>query len=427
MIAPGAILPIAVDKPAAGGRMIGRVDGQVVLIAGAIPGERVRAQVERIQKNVVYATTVGVDQASPDRREPGIDLLCGGSLYAHIDYPRQLTLKAQVIADAFLRIGRIPLPQPPSVAASAVDGYRMRARLHLRGGRIGFFREGTHQLCDPRATRQLLDATCEVLDAIARRLPEGVSVEEIELSENLTASNRAIHLAAAPPFVADRFSPLADLDGVTGVALGSTLDNAPSHGSVVAGSPYVTDTLAFADRAVTIRRHVLSFFQGNRFLLPALVRHIVDAVPDATTVVDLYAGAGLFSIPVAVARRASVTAVEGDAVSSADLAANAEQAAGRVEPLHASVETFTSSARRGSAQPDVVIVDPPRTGMSTDALNGAIGLGAARVVYVSCDVATLARDARRLLDAGYGIGRLDGFDLFPNTPHVETVVQFERR
>jgi len=161
--------------------------------------------------------------------------------------------------------------------------------------------------------------------------------------------------------------------------------------------------------------------------LPALVRQVIDAVPGGSRVVDLYAGAGLFAVAAAIARGASVTAVEGDRVSSADLADNAQQAGGHVEAIHASVEAFTAKARRSADAPDVVIVDPPRTGMSKDALTGAIGLKAARVVYVSCDVATLARDARRLLDAGYGLDRIDAFDLFPNTPHVETVARFELR
>jgi 23S rRNA (uracil1939-C5)-methyltransferase len=426
MLAPGAIVPIDVEKPAAGGRMIGRVDGQVVLIAGAIPGERVRAQVERIQKNVVYATTVGVERPSPDRR-PAADLLCGGSLYGHIDYPRQLAIKAQVIADAFLRIGRVPLPALPEVAASAVDGYRMRARLHVRNGRIGFFREGTHHLCDARATRQLLDATCDALEELARRLPEGSTIDEIELAENLTASGRVFHVGSAAPFDAERLSSLAGIPGVSGLTAGSTLDNPPFHATILGGSPYVSDTLTVTDATVSIRRHVLSFFQGNRHLLPALVRQVTNAVPAAGRVVDLYAGAGLFAIPAAVARVASVTAVEGDRVSSADLLDNAKQASGRVETVHASVEAFTARPRRGADAPDVVIVDPPRTGMSKDALTGAIGLKAARLVYVSCDVATLARDARRLLDAGYGIDRIDAYDLFPNTPHVETVVRFDLR
>src|SRR6478672_10955919 len=104
MRAPGQILPLVIEKPAVGGRMIARADGQIVLVAGAIPGERVQARIERVSKGVGYGDVVSVDEPSPDRRPPFTDLGCGGSLYAHIAYPRQLAIKAQVIADAFTRI-----------------------------------------------------------------------------------------------------------------------------------------------------------------------------------------------------------------------------------------------------------------------------------------------------------------------------------
>jgi 23S rRNA (uracil1939-C5)-methyltransferase len=136
-------------------------------------------------------------------------------------------------------------------------------------------------------------------------------------------------------------------------------------------------------------------------------------------VVDLYAGAGLFSVATAIVRGAHITAVEGDRVAAADLRANVARLSGAVEAVHQSVETF---AARRHVPPAVLIVDPPRTGMSKDSLLGAIRLQARTVIYVSCDVATLARDARRLMDAAYEIQRIDAFDLFPHTPHVETVV-----
>src|SRR5207248_8570605 len=98
MLKPGEIVPLMIEKPAAGGRMIARADGQVVLVSGAIPGERVSARIERIGKGVLYADVVAVADASPDRRPPFTDPLCGGSVYAHIAYPRQLEIKAQVIA-----------------------------------------------------------------------------------------------------------------------------------------------------------------------------------------------------------------------------------------------------------------------------------------------------------------------------------------
>src|SRR4051794_12306642 len=110
------LLSLAVEKPAVGGRMIARDGGQIVLVNGAIPGERVSARVERVGKGGIYAEGVGVEQESPARRPPFTDPLCGGSLYAHIAYPRQLEIKAQVIADAFGRIGRLPLAVPVPVS-----------------------------------------------------------------------------------------------------------------------------------------------------------------------------------------------------------------------------------------------------------------------------------------------------------------------
>src|ERR1700730_18516025 len=130
MISPGDILTLTIDKPAVGGRMIARADRLVVLVSGAIPGERVRAQVERVGKGVAYAATVEVDERSPDSRALAGDPLCGGCLYDHIAYLRQLEIKSLVIADALARIGHIRAPDPVHVAPSVEEGYRMRARLH---------------------------------------------------------------------------------------------------------------------------------------------------------------------------------------------------------------------------------------------------------------------------------------------------------
>ena len=119
-----------------------------------------------------------------------------------------------------------------------------------------------------------------------------------------------------------------------------------------------------------------------------------------------------------------VTAVEGDRVSAEDLAANAASSGSAITPVHRPVGAFTRTHQPGT---DAVLVDPPRTGMSREALRGLVQLAGRRIVYVSCDIATLARDSRHLIDAGYEIARADAFDMFPNTPHVETVVVFDRR
>src|SRR5205085_574735 len=147
------------------------------------------------------------------------DPLCGGSLYAHIAYPRQLEIKAQVISDALGRIGKIAWRAPIAVAASPEDGYRMRARLHLRGRRIGFFREATHDLCDPRRTRQLLPSTCDVLDRFVEALGESATDAgaELEVSENVEASERVLHVETnAPPSLLP-LDRLAAVPGITGL------------------------------------------------------------------------------------------------------------------------------------------------------------------------------------------------------------------
>jgi 23S rRNA (uracil1939-C5)-methyltransferase len=415
MLKPGDIIPLTIEKPAAGGSMIARHDGQVVLVSGAIPGERVQARLARVTRSVAHAEAVAIEQPSPDRRAVSGDPLCGGCLYRHIAYARQLAIKSEVISDAFRRIGHIELAAAVGVASSPEDGYRMRARLHVRGARFGFFREGTHDLCDARTTRQLLPATLDALErlmAAIRSTGPGV-VREIELSENIDASERVAHLDTSEPLDPRLVDRLVSVDGFT-------------------AGPYVTDALTIGDASLKLRRHVQAFFQGNRYLLRDLVTHVTARVPIGSTVLDLYAGVGLFAVAAAVSRGARVTAVEGDAQAAADLHANGRTAGGQMATLRAPVESIGGTTGAGlvvrvsGLQIETVIVDPPRTGMSPEALDAVLGVKAARLIYVSCDVATLARDARRIVDAGHTIERADAFDMFPNTPHVETVIVFTK-
>jgi 23S rRNA (uracil1939-C5)-methyltransferase len=403
-ISIGETIRLTVEKAAAGGEMLARVDGQVVLVTGAIPGEQVVARVDRIAKRVAHAKVIDIDNASPDRREAFTDPFCGGCVYSHIAYSRQLALKSDVIVDAFSRIAKITLPTLPVVKPSPEEGYRMRARLHMRGPRLGFFREGTHEICDVRQTRQLLPETCDALDrltAAARSLGAAERIREIELSENIDGSERVVHIDSLQPLELRVLDALTNTDGFS-------------------AGPYVTDALSFGDRRIALRRHVLAFFQGNRHLLHGLVENVVSRLPSGESVMDLYAGAGLFAIAAAVLRGAAVTAVEGDRYAAADLQANAAAAGGTIETKRASIESFAATMKTA----DTIIVDPPRTGMTAAALDGVLRVKPRSLLYVSCDVATLARDARAIVARGYALGGVQAFDLFPNTPHVETLVAF---
>jgi 23S rRNA (uracil1939-C5)-methyltransferase len=423
MIEPGTTLTLDVEKATAGGRMLARHHGQVVLVWGAIPGERVDARVERTGKGVVYAEAIGVPSPSPDRRSAPSDWRCGGNVFAHVAYARQLRLKSEIIQDAFVRIGRIPLAEPPPVAPSPDEGYRMRARLHAQNGRLGFYREGSHELCDPASTRQLLPPTNAWIaraEAVLQR-ERLHDVVAVEIAENIAGDQRACHVELKAGGDPVRCAALSD--DLVGLSASRIEDG---RATVVSGSPAIHDDVRVGERdaafVLHLRRHVRAFFQGNRFLIGHLVREVTASVP-REPVIDLYAGGGLLGLALAATGVPHVTLVEGDAVSGADLEANAAAFSRDVIVERRSVESYLKAS---GVRATTVLLDPPRTGVSKDALAGLIRATPRRIVYVSCDVPTLARDARGLIDAGYRLGRITALDLFPNTAHVETVAVFDR-
>ena len=427
MPGPGDLVELVIDKPAAGGRMLARLDGQVILVAGAIPGERVCARLDSKRGGVLFATAVDVLDPSPDRQPPGDDPACGGRHFAHIAGARQLALKGEILRDAFRRIAHLDLPAELPVHASPAEGYRMRARLHVKGSDVGFYREGTHELCDPRCSRQLLPATLDVLAAVSAALKEAGITDgrALELSENRAATERALYLEVSG-MGRDQIGleALLDLPGATGIGIARA--GVPI---AAAGSPVVADDLVLSGatgRTATVRlqRHVTGFFQGNRFLLQVLVERVLAEVPEGP-MTDLYAGAGLFGLAHAGLGRGDVIAVEGDPGSIEDLQANA---APYPRGVHVEARSVEEALRhRSTVDGRTTVVDPPRTGLSREAVAALATARPPRIVYVSCDVATLARDAAALAAAGYDLASAEVFDMFPGTAHIETMVSMTRR
>jgi tRNA/tmRNA/rRNA uracil-C5-methylase (TrmA/RlmC/RlmD family) len=536
MLTAGTQVELTLEKPVAGGRMLARHDGQVVLVAGAIPGERVRARIERANKGMAFATTLIVLKPSSARRETVGDPLCGGNVYAHVAYAEQAAIKRDVLRDALRHGGRIEWPGDLPVSPSPEHGYRMRARLHVRKGRVGFFREGTHDLCDCAGTGQLLPASIEAVRAFVDATPRPVrdAIDAIELTESIAADERVLHILWSPHtrintmpldeiWHLDRIQASDPRSRLTGI---SCDDPSTGLARTISGQPWVSDPIAALVRRgapaqgnasgaggdaggagnagdagvqstraliprdarvqddgrgdvdnagnagnagsatgaqttrARLRRHGSSFFQANRYLVPDLVGAVHRAVSAGLNardargpIIDLYAGVGLFAITLAARQRdhdnagashdAPIVAVEGDPSSARDLAANAETFlldsdgssvvhgidgsgvegnAPRLQVEHSSVEHYLERLTATPLPPSsTLIVDPPRTGMSKQALDGVLRAGAARLVYVSCDVATLSRDLRRMIDAGYNLDHLEAFDLFPNTAHVESL------
>jgi len=414
------ILELTVERPAAGGRMLARHDGIVVLVAGAVPGERVRARVERRTRSLIWASVTEVVEPSPARRAVDGDPGCGGADYLHIDYVTQLGIKSDVVVDAFRRIGKMTIA-PVAVEPSPEHGYRMRARLHVVNGRAGFFLEGTHMLCDAAATRQLSPGAVDAIQGVLARPGVSRGVTSVVLSENTAATGRVVHL--------EPHADVAEVD-ITGLEVsGVTVPEGRAGVRVLAGNATVIDRAAdlfSGDPPIpgdtTWTRHPGSFFQGNRYLTGALIAHVLERAA-GKRVLDLYAGVGLFAVACA-ARGQAVTAVEGDRVSGRDLDLNAAPYQPRLRVKRAAVEE--ALPKLGDVNADAVIVDPPRTGLSVEAIEGVAALRAPVVVYVSCDPATLARDSQKFTAAGYTLTSVQAFDLFPNTAHVETVVTFAR-
>ncbi len=349
---PNTEIAVTIEKPVAGGRMLARHEGQIVFVAGAIPGERVRVRIDRVSKQLAFGSAVDVLEPSPDRRAIDIDWACGGSFYAHIAYDRQLRLKSEVIADAFARIAKLPLAVPVPVMPSQEHGYRMRARLHVKNGTYGFFREGTHDLCDAAATRQLLPGTIEALRRVQTTLA-ATQITSCELSENADASERAILLELAPSAPVPQ--PVDPIEGVSGLLF---VDHQQGYLSVAYGSPYVRDRIATSTGPVDLTHHVQSFFQGNRHMLPQLVTRVLAQIPEGT-VTDLYAGVGLFAVALAGERRNAIIAVEGDRASARDLESNAAPHA-QASTCSTSRWKATCSAAASSAQIHCCSIHPGR-------------------------------------------------------------------
>lgn len=421
-----SVLDLRVERPVVGGVMLAHHRGRVVLVSGAIPGERVRAGVVRESRDVIHATVVDVVDPDPDRRTINVDPACGGQVYLHINYDRQLQLKSEIILDALRRIARAGNLGRVTVAPSPEHGYRMRGRLHVGPSGLGFLREGTHQLCNTADTGQLLSETNYTLAMVGRWLAGSNyrSVLHIDFAEDIAAETRVINFHLKNLSLSKAVSDWASgssLSGVTWSRPGS------SAIEVVAGEPNIVDSVSTLlpespSLEGTIGRNVRSFFQANRYLLPSLVSAVCNYVK-VGPVLDLYAGVGLFAVTLASLGVDEITAVERDIMARKDLTQNAKGSPRQIQVVGTSVERFLA----GSSQriPGTVIVDPPRAGLSKTVLERLVQRQAASIVYVSCDVATFARDVGRFRKAGYAIERIQAFDMFPNSAHIELLAKIE--
>jgi 23S rRNA (uracil1939-C5)-methyltransferase len=376
---------LRIESLAAGGDGVAHLDdGRVVFVPFTAPGDLVRVRLVENRARFARGRVEEILEAGPSRIAPACAVFgsCGGCAWQHVDYATQLDAKRGILRDAVRRIGGLleasvgpVLPSPSEYA------YRGRARLRVEAGRVGFLRRRSHALCAV--------SRCPVLvPALDRRLHE---------------------LAAHPPQPAGEWELASGSDGVRAAPLGAAV--APCIRLEVGG------------RRIRVSSGV--FAQSNALMLDSLAARVANAVGHGALAVELYAGAGMLTIGLAE-RFERVVAVEGDPASVADLRANlAEAAPGRVEVRAQCVEQ--ALPKLAGHRPDALLLDPPRSGLPRGSADALVAVEAQRVVYLSCDPATLARDLASICSLGYRLEALEGIDLFPQTPHVEALATLERK
>lgn len=404
---------------------LARVDGRVCLVPGTVPGDRVRLRVVRERPGLIEAEVEALLAAGPDRVAPRCPVFgrCGGCQWQHVDADRQPALKAEILVDTVRRLGRLDLPAP-RVVAGAPWGWRGRIALHASAtGALGFFAAGSRQIvpCDAcPIAMPALSALIAPLRAAAEACPPGGPAT----IEPVVGDDGAIAVVVRGPGrgIAALARRIAGLPGVAGVVAGH---DGP-HGTrwTTTGRARVRWTVPGPEgRALALDLDPRGFSQANPGLNGALVSAAIaglDAPPGAR-VLELYAGAGNLTLPM-IARGLSVTAIEVNGPALADGRAAARRLGGDARFLAGRVEDVVRSL--AGSRFDAVVADPPRTGLGPAAAAIA-ALAPARVVLVSCEPSTLARDLRVLADAGFAVRDAVLVDMFPQTWHVETVVTLD--
>lgn len=396
---PEATHEVAVEKWVYGGRGLARLEGRAVLVPYVLPGETARVRVRRERPGLLEAELVEILTSVPDRVLPPCPYFqrCGGCHYQHAGYPFQVEHKRNVLIEVLRRIGKIPPPEFVGTIAGEPWEYRNRTQFHLRGREIGYMEGGSHRLCAVERCAISSPKINEALGALRgmlreRRFPG--FLRSIELFTNESEVQLNVLESEQPP-ARSFFEWCAER--IPGAAAGS-LDY-PAAGYV-------------------FRVSHGSFFQTNRFLIDRLVECALEGA-EGETAVDLYAGVGLFSLPLA-RRFRRVTAVESGGSAFRDLEYNAARAGLPVQAVRTSSEQFLEAL---SAPPDFVLADPPRAGLGKTVAGQLLRLRPARITIVSCDPATLARDLGTLVGGGYRLEGLTLVDLFPQTYHIESVAR----
>lgn len=393
---------VTIEKWVYGGSGLARPEGQVTLVPFTLPGETVKIEPLREKTSMVEGRAVEWVTRAEERQEPKCKVFgkCGGCDYQHAAYETQTKLKVEILREVFRRVGKMDAPEVIETIADEPWGYRNRSQFHLRGEKIGYLAAGSHDLVPveecPISSPKINEALKELRGLTRhRRWPR--FIREIELFTNGEQVMANVLETEGNQRIAKSFFEWL--------------------GTKIAGAD--AGELIYETGGGKYRVSHGSFFQVNRFLVDRLSE---TAIPETggETALDLYAGVGLFTIPLA-RKFAKVAAVETNAQAVRDLEFNTSEAQIAVESHRLQSEQYLDGL---TSAPDFVLADPPRSGLGKNVVASLTRIKPARLTVVSCDPGTLARDAAGLRAAGYRLTKLTMVDLFPQTYHIESVAEF---
>ncbi len=407
-----------------GGEAMGHLpDGRAVFVPYALPGERVRLQLTETKKKYARARLLEVLQPSPDRISPRCAnyAACGGCHYMHMTYAAQLRYKAEIVRDQLQRIAGVSDPPVEPVIPSPLEWhYRNSVQFHLTfEGKLGFQAPNSHYVVPIAACPLCAPAIDEIwplldLGGEEKEVPPGLQRIQVRAGVEDEVLLVLESEDPAPPELS------IDLPvSLVFVGPGGFEENAPL---VLAGD----DHLLMEAMGRNFRVSAGSFFQVNIGQAENMVRYLLDHLPldPYALLLEVYAGVGLFSAFLAP-RVGRLVAVKSSPSAVIDFAINLDEVENEnIEMYQGLAEDVLPGLE---LRPNLVLVDPPRTGLALPALDALLEMEAPFLAYVSCDPATLARDTKRLIAAGYTLTQVQPFDMFPQTYHIESISFFEKK
>ena len=441
----GSVYTAVIDGYSSEGLGIARVNGAVVFVPHAVRGEEIDLRITKVMKTSCAGEIVKIHNPSPERMEPECPYAgkCGGCAYRHLTYPEELWAKRQRVQDALTRIGGLELTVEEILGAKNPEHYRNKSQYPVGAdGSIGFFQARTHKVVPIR--RCLIQT--EAADRTAQAVGEWMRRYKISAYDETTGKGLVRHVCVRVNRKGESLCCVvvngnkvprepelaAYVTAAVPHTVGVLLNSNTRRGNVVLGDKYRTlfgrnylmDTLC----GLEFKLSMPSFYQVNRDQAEVLYGKALEfaGLTGNETVLDLYCGIGTITLCLAKAAKRVIGAeIVPPAIRDAKENAlrnhieNAEFFCGDAADIAAKLEA-------DGLRPDVVTVDPPRKGLAPEVIASVAAMGPEKVVYVSCDPATLGRDVKIFREFGYEAKRAAAVDMFPGTAHVETVVLLSR-